>query len=233
MFHSMGFGGEFPLVFSHIWSWLARATQALFAPGEARMQLYVDDPALVAKGPHAKSTLGACRPLLGRPRARSGVGQGRELTAGARQQVGVEFEPVASGVVEARIPPEYADSVREALRPSPRTTALAAWATRAAPSERRHVSRSVPRRRSPFAGNLCGRPWQTAHEFSSRAPKRLQDVCLSYASGKPGCGSWRCWTAHSCRCAGSLPKPIGGPRDGSTDDGVGCEPTGYWGRLVP
>ena len=51
VWHTLGFGGKtFPLVYARPASFASRTAQALMDPDRARLQLYVDDPAVSLVG---------------------------------------------------------------------------------------------------------------------------------------------------------------------------------------
>jgi hypothetical protein len=65
VWRTLGFGGKsFPLVYSRPASFAARSAQALLEPGRAKLQLYVDDPALSLAGTRSWALREGTLPLL-------------------------------------------------------------------------------------------------------------------------------------------------------------------------
>ena len=65
VWQTLGFGGKtFPLVYARPASFASRTAQALMDPIRARLQLYVDDPALSLAGTRAWALTEASVPLL-------------------------------------------------------------------------------------------------------------------------------------------------------------------------
>lgn len=116
----LGFGGkEFPLIFCRVASLLARLTQATVGLEHARLQLYLDDPALTVRGPEPAARARAALALglwhgLRVPLAWS-KGQ---WTQSSHSWIGVQFSPQpAKDVCDMFLPEAFLSKLHADLQP--------------------------------------------------------------------------------------------------------------------
>ena len=155
VFYSMGFGGRaFPLVFCRVISLVARLTQSMFDVEEARLQMYVDDPALTAAGAREETdeVFDAAILLwtvLGIPLSST---KG-EVSEDEHTWIGIRYKKDGMDVL-MEVPPEYAGSVATALGPMAKRTGVISLAqAQQAVGKAGRVAQVVPEAR-PFAGSL-------------------------------------------------------------------------------
>jgi len=119
VFHGMGFGGKaFPTVFGRVISFVGRTTQALFREDEARLQVYVDDPVIVAGGADEETETIFDVAILWWLVLGSRLSWAKGVaTAGSHIWIGIRFHVEADGTAVMEVTEEYAEGLKESLRP--------------------------------------------------------------------------------------------------------------------
>ena len=186
VFTGMGFGGRaFPLVFARVVSVVSRTTQALFDEDCARLQFFVDDPALSAAGDDEETTeifdLAIMWWLvLG---ARLSWVKGA-VSEGVHRWIGIEYSFTEAGDAVMEIPADYAAKVLADLEPLARSSGSVALSdARRAVGRAQRVAQVVPEAQ-PFASGLWGALADAVRvaESGHREARPGQVPCVRFAT---------------------------------------------------